>query len=258
MLLSRYRRLLAEFVRMPRVRVDLMLDRAAANDPFFDRVVRDYYRQAMARRPLFPLVRRKSHGVALCQLPETFDRYYARLDGSARRNHRKALREGCDVTRIRFNDHLDAVRDVRMSTNLRQGRPMPAHYLSGIVLPICDPTSHSRHHDFPYFGVFADGTLIGYAACLVAGEYCHIEHILGHAGHLGTSAVPMLIIGMAEELYRSYPQVKYYAYGTYFGGTETMRRFKRKFGFVPHRVNWQLGERRPERRWTGPPSAVQV
>jgi hypothetical protein len=242
MLLSRHCRLLTEFLTMPRVQVDLMLERAAGNDPFFTGVVLNFYRSATARREWCPLLRRMSHGVALCRLPHSFDEYFAGLEASARRNYKKACREGCSVSRIQFNDHLDAVRDVRMSTELRQGRAMPPEYINGIVRPINDPTSNSAYHDFLYFGVFAGGRMIAYAACLVAGEYCSLEHILGHARYLQLGAVPLLIIAIARELYRSYPQVRHYAYGTYFGASETMRRFKRKFDFVPHRVDWKLGK----------------
>src|SRR5262249_38502859 len=50
----------------------------------------------------------------------------------------------------------------------------------------------------------------------------------------------LLILEVAREIYASYPTVKYYAYGTYFGASESMRRFKRKFLFYPHRVTWKL------------------
>jgi hypothetical protein len=245
MKLAHYRQLFVEFAAMPRVRIGLMLDQTTGNDPFFARVVRDFHAHATSRRLPLPFVRRMSHGVALCPLPDEFDQYYMLIDGSARRNHKKACREGCAVRRIQFNDHLDAVREVRMSSDLRQGRAMPEDYRNGIVNRIDDPPSNSRCHDFPYFGVFAEDKLVGYAACLIAGELCHIEHILGHAAHLQLGVVPLLIIGIAQELYRAYPDVKYYAYGTYFGAGQTMQRSKRKFGFVPHRVDWELGEHQP-------------
>jgi hypothetical protein len=248
MMLARFRRLAAEFAAMPRVRIDLMADRAAGNDPFFARLVADHHRYATARHPKLPVVRRMSHGVALCPLPPTFAEYYMRVDGSARRNHKKAVREGCSVRRIAFNDHLDGVRAVRMSAEVRQGKPMPADCRAGVIAPIDDPPSNSPLHDYPYFGVFAGTTLVGYAGCLIAGEACLVEQILGHADHLSVGAVPLLLIGIAEHLYRAHPQVRYYVYGTYFGGGESLRRFKRKFLFRPHRVDWVLSEAGDARR----------
>ena len=68
-----------------------------------------------------------------------------------------------------------------------------------------------------------------------------LEHVYGHADRQPDGVVPMLIVGIAEHLIRQRPMVKYFCYGTYFGASTTMRRFKRKFLFEPHRVDWQLG-----------------
>jgi RimJ/RimL family protein N-acetyltransferase len=48
------------------------------------------------------------------------------------------------------------------------------------------------------------------------------------------------LVKIAEDLYASYPSVKYYAYGTYFGARAPMRKFKRKFQFFPYHVHWIL------------------
>lgn len=242
MFLTRQWRTLREFWRMPRVSINLMCDATTGNDPFYSRVVRESYRQAMSRHPRWFLLRRMVHGVALCQLPPTFDQYYMRIEGSARRNHKKASREGCVVQPITFNDHLEAIGEIRASADVRQGRPMPEAYRNGVVTPTNNPVSNSPLHGYPYFGVFAKDSLIGYAGCLIAGEFCGIEQIFGHADHLTLGAVPQLLIGIARHLYEQHPQVKFYAYGTYFGASESMRRFKRKFDFCPHHVSWQLGD----------------
>ena len=52
--------------------------------------------------------------------------------------------------------------------------------------------------------------------------------------------VPMLIISLAEYILQHFPTVKYYTYGAFFGAGTTLRRFKRKFLFLPHRVTWVL------------------
>lgn len=226
---------------MPRLRIDLRCGEAAANDPFFGRITRDHYRDARRRDPKRMFLRRMAHGVAVCPLPPTFDAYYMTVEGSARRNHKKAVREGCQFRPIVFNDHLAEIAEVRGSATHRQGKPMPAEYLTAAADPITDPPSRHPAHAYPYFGVFLNGKLIGYASCLIAGEYAGVETIFGHAGYFTYGVVPQLLIGIAEHLYRHHPGVKYYCYGTYFGATDTMRRFKRKFGFLPHRVDWALG-----------------
>jgi hypothetical protein len=233
---------ISEFRQMPRVSVDLMLPGTANNNPFYARLVKDFHAEALRRHPRYFLMRRMVHGVALCVLPPIFADYYKSIEASARRNHKKACREGCTVRRIHFNDHLQAICEIRRSADMRQGRLMPADYRNGTVQPCRDPISKSPLHDFQFFGVFNGAKMIGYAGCLIAGELCVIQHILGHAEHLAMGAVPLLIVGIAQHLYEQHPSVRYYAYGTYFGAGESMQRFKRKFGFVPHRVDWLLSK----------------
>lgn len=242
MQLSNLWRMIGEFRAMPRVSINLMLDAAVRTDPYYADMTRREYAQAMGRHPKYWVIRHNVYGVALCRLPESFDKYYMGIEASARRNHKKAVREGCVFRRIAFNEHLDAIREVRQSTDVRQGRLMPQDLRSGAITPCKDPPSSSPLHDYPYFGVFREGKMLGYAGCFIGGEICEVEQILGHADHLSLGPVPLLLIGIAAYLYQSHPQVKFFAYGTYFGAGETLRRFKRKFGFVPHRVDWELGD----------------
>ncbi len=234
-----------EFWSLPRATINLMLSSTNGNDPFFECLVVKQYREANRRRLRHFFLREMVHGVALSCLPPAFDEYYMRIDGSARRNHKKSVREGCEVRKITYNDHLAEIADIWTSTDVRQGRLMPDEYRNGLVRPNSNPPSASQCHDYPYFGVFLKDKLIGYAGCLIAGEYCGVEHILGHADFLQHGAVPLLLIEMARYLYEYHKQVKYYTYGMYFGASDSLRRFKRKFDFHPHRVTWVLDETVP-------------
>jgi len=233
-------RLFSEIRQMPRVSVDLMYSATANNDPFFEQMVRRHYREARSRHSRYWIIRRMVHGVAICQLPATFDEYYMQIEAAARRNHKKALREGCVVRRFEFNAELNAIRDIRLSADERQGRKMPDEYRQGIVRPSFNPRSRNSIHDYPHYGVFLKDQLVAYAGCMIAGEVCCLEHILGHADYLPLGIVPQLIIEIGRDLFVTYPQVRYYAYGMYFGAGETLQRFKRKFDFLPHRVDWLL------------------
>jgi hypothetical protein len=188
-----------------------------------------------------PFIQRFRHGVATCVLPPTFDAHFMGIEASARRNFKKAQRNGYSFQRIRFNDHLQDVAEIRRSTDVRQGK-VPEEILKGDVTPCKDPESRTLFHGYPYFGVLRDGKLYAYAGCLLAGELCLVEHIYGHAQYQPDGIVPMLLISIAGYLMQQHPSVKYYAYGAYFGAHETMRRFKAKLGFKPYRVTWQLGE----------------
>lgn len=232
----------AEMWNLPRLSIDLMHHATRENDPFFDSIVRKFYQDARRRHPKFPLVRTMEFGVAVCRLPATFDEYLREIEAAGRRNYKKAGREGCSFRRINFNDHLEDIREIRQSSEFRQGRRMPDSYLADSVKPCTDPASRNPLHDYAYFGVFREGKLVAYAGCLISGELCMINHILGHADFFELGVVPFLIVDLTRYLREHHPTVRYYSYGTYFGASESLRRFKRKFLFMPHRVRWVLGE----------------
>ena len=75
---------------------------------------------------------------------------------------------------------------------------------------------------------------------MISGELGAIEHIYGHAGYQSDGVVPMLIMGIAKVMIEEKEIVKVYTYDTFLGAGETLRRFKRKFGFRPYNVRWKL------------------
>jgi hypothetical protein len=216
-----------------------MHEATLGNDPFYSKVVKDFYRNAVSRHPKFPVFTRYTHGIATCLLPTTFDHYFKGIEGSARRNYNKAVRANYTFSPIDYNAWLSDVTAIRRSTDRRQGF-MPQEFLTQPARPVIIPPSTTRFHAYPYFGVQRDGMLVAYASCLVAGEMGHLEHICGHAGYLADGVVPLLLISIAEHLLTHHPTVRYYVYGGYFGAQESMRRFKTKFRFNPHRITWVL------------------
>jgi hypothetical protein len=225
--------------KMPQVTINLMAAATKENDPFYERIVREFFEAAQKRHGRVALIRSLEYGVAVCRLPRSFDEYFMAIDAAGRRNVKKARRLGYVFGRIQYNEHLDDVREIRRSTDVRQGKLAP-EFLDAEVTPCADPPSRTNVHDYAYFGVIREGRLRAYAACLISGELCMIEHILGHAAFQGDGIVPMLIVGIAREMMEEYPRVKFYAYGTFFGCSVTLKRFKRKFLFEPHRVRWAL------------------
>ena len=230
----------ADALRLPVVEINLMHRATAENDPFYDRIVREFYDSTQKPHPKLRVVKDFQIGMALCQLPGDFEAYLKMIEASARRNYKKAARMGYQFAPIRCDDHLLDIGEIRRSAEIRQGK-MPDQFLGAELKPCANPESRTRLHDYPYFGVMKDGKLTAYTGCLVAGEIFMIEQMFGHAAHQPDGVVPLLIIGMAGYMLGSYPNVRYYAYGTYFGAGASMRRFKKKFMFLPHRVKWMLG-----------------
>jgi len=225
---------------MPRVSVDLMCRETAANDSFYEDLVRDFHAATRKRHPKFPLVKMDEFGVALADLPKSFDEYFMMIEASARRNFKKAKRKGYKFKRIDYNAFLDDVREIWQSTDVRQGR-MPEKFLKGEVSPSSNPPSRTNTHDYPYFGVVLGDKLVSYAGCVVSGEICMIEQLYGHADHHAEGVVPMLIIGIAGYVIDNFPCVKYYGYENFLGAGRNLRRFKKKFKFLPYHVKWVLG-----------------
>ncbi len=226
---------------LPVVSIDLMLRETEGNDPFFARVTREFYRSSRRRHRKLPLMGVLTHGVALCELPVSFDAYFMLIEAAGRRNVKKANRNGYEFKRIDYNSFLEDIGEIRQSTDQRQGQ-LSEDFLKGDVSRCENPESNTSMHDYPYFGVVQDGKLYAYMGVLIAGELAIVEHIYGHAGYQNDGVVPKMIVDTAGYLMEHHPSVKWYGYGSYFGASESLRRFKRKFKFLPHRVKWALGE----------------
>lgn len=239
--LARLRRTIAEARQLPLIEIDLRCAGTAGNDPFFAHAVRRFHREATRRHRKFPLVRNYAYGFSACRLPANFDDYFMSIEGAARRNYKKSCRLGYRFERIEYDDHLQDVTEIVRSTPVRQGKPMPESYFTRALSATRNPPSNSPLHDYPYFGILQGDRLVAYCSCLIAGDLCAIQTIYGHADRQADGVVPMMLIDVARWIMQHHPDVKFYAYGNYYGAGETMRRFKRKFGFLPHRVRWRLG-----------------
>ncbi len=225
---------------MPRVDINLHLDKCEGNHPFFAKITQEFFNDATKRHRKLPLIRQMEYGVALFLLDNDPDTHLKAIESSARRNFKKALRNGYYFKKINFNDYLDDIWDIRRSTKVRQG-DMPEEFINKKPSPRNDPESLSNSHDYAYFGIFnKDHKLVAYAGCFIAGELCMIEHIYGHSDYQKDGVVPMLIISMAQYVVENYPLVKVYSYGTFLGANPSMQRFKKKFRLLPHKVTWYL------------------
>lgn len=234
-------KMLFEMRKMPVVGIDLMIRSAEGNDPFYGKITREYYESTQKRHGKIPLIKVDQYGVALIRLPADFDEYFMMIEASARRNYKKAVRAGYSFAKIDYNVFLDDIGGIWQSARTRQG-DMPDYIVAGRPRPCSNPPSTTAVHDYPYFGILRDGKLVAYAGCLISGELCAIEQVYGHVDYQADGVTPLLIISMAGYIIKNYPYVKYYTYDTFLGASLNMRRFKRKFGFAPHKVEWELGE----------------
>jgi hypothetical protein len=230
---------LLKLLNLPKISINLMLGKTSGNDPFYADMVKRWHALATARHPKFFFIRQFQYGFALCRLPLTFEEYFQSLKKSARWNYRKAIRKGYEVKRFDVNTKRDEISAILKSTPIRQGK-LPKALREGHFPIVNDPPSRTPFHDFFYMGAFRNEKLLAYVSCAIMGELCNLNDIYGHAAFENDGLVPLLLIMVAETVYKSYSTVKYYGFGTYFGARATMRQFKRKFAFYPYHVTWQL------------------
>jgi hypothetical protein len=229
---------LKALLSLPKVTLHLQAAQAEDNDPFFRKLILNFYAKTRRRNPRHLFLRDFRWGVAL-QPMELQPGMESTLESSAVRNQKKALRNGYQVEKMEYNKWLEDIQKVRRSTEVRQG-PVDPRLLSQPVRPITDPPSRNNIHDYPFFGVFREGVLVAYASCWVAGEVAMIEHILGHADHQDQGIMPLLILGIKEQVRNRHPHVRWLGYEMWFGASDKLRRFKKKMGFRPYKVNWAL------------------
>ena len=138
---NRVTKLISELRALPPLEVNLRCAETAGNDPFFERIVRQFYRDAMRRHPKFPLVRNYQYGVTACHLTHDFNDYFKSIESAARRNYKKSLRLGYSFDRIDYNNHLDDLPALLRSPRVRPSRPMPAALFTRETVASNDPPS---------------------------------------------------------------------------------------------------------------------
>ena len=231
---------LAILFNSPKINISLFLNKTKDNVSFYREITQKYYLDAIRRHPKLPLFGTLTRGVAVCSLDKTYDEYFRDIESSGRRNVKKAIRKGYTFELISFNEHIDDIWEIRRSASVRQGK-MPDELIQNRPSKINDPKSKTNFHDFQYYGVFNnEKKLVAYAGCFSAGEMIELSHYYGHDAFKSDGIVPLLITSIAQHTIKTKPHVKFYVYGGTLGASNTLKRFKKKFGFFPHTVNWNL------------------
>jgi len=224
----------------PKLPLSLMLEKTEGNDPFYKKITVNFYKLVTKRRRKMPLFRQMTRAVGVCLLPDSYAVYIKSIESSGHRNVKKAVKNGYMFKTINYNDHLDDIWDIRRSTKTRQGN-VPDSFISNRPKENADPKSKTLYHGYPYFGVFdPENKLVAYAGCFLAGEVIEMSHFYGHADHQKNGVVPLLITSIANHTIENHPQIKAFIYGGYIGASPTLKRFKKKFNFLPYQIKWSL------------------
>jgi len=224
----KYRALLGELRRMPRVRLQFQAHLNPTE-------VRATYLSFTKPHPRFPLVPHKSIGVALVNLRQ-FDspeRYLDEIGGKNRGASfaKRARKRGYTFAPIDRNAYVDQIHAINTSLTERQGRPMSAAY-----------TTRSEHFDqlpnYRYYGVFSPcGKLVAYANMGYYGDFAALAQLMGYRNNDGI--MHLLIVDLVSSLITE-GRARFLMYDTYFGASAGMQSFKRMLGFQPHYVSYEF------------------
>jgi hypothetical protein len=151
-----------------------------------------------------------------------------RADRAERRGYRFAW-----VNRAHFNEDIH---EINTSAAYRQGRPMTDSYQQfKEYAPL--PLYWCRRHAIRTYGVLKDNRLVAYLWLYRVGELALVSQILGHADHLENEVMYLLMQGVMTSEYACDPH-GYLVYNRHDSGTDGLRFYKERCGFVEMGVEW--------------------
>jgi hypothetical protein len=188
-----------------------------------------------------PLHQQLSSGYEHCStltIPDTIGEWTS-AHRTARKRSARARRLGYVGMGLRDRGaYADDIYEINVSAPERQGRPMsPGYHARPSSAP--DSTPLCPLHGVHAYGVFApDGPLVAYLWMYRAGDLALVSSILGHAEHLANDIMYELFhTALCAEVAVGAGVV---VYNRNDSGTDGLRYFKSKLGFVGSDVEWLL------------------
>lgn len=158
--------------------------------------------------------------------------------------HRTARKraERCELHDYRFAEiarehYVDDLFEINTSTPERQGRPMSAGYRERPSISPIPPVTCKRHALYTYGVLDMRGHLRAYTWVYRAGALVMFSTILGHAEHLTRHVMYLLVRGVLEAQIEAGPGLAFY--NRHDSGTEGLRFFKDRCGFLPSHITWE-------------------
>jgi len=186
-----------------------------------------------------------THGVSLLEMPAMPGDYLATIR-TARKRAWRCERRGYVFGEIDRSQYAADVFAINTSMPERQGRPMSAGYRAPVAFsPL--PFYACRRHAIRTYGVLnPDGHLVAYTWIRRVGDLVHISQLLGHADHLANDVMFLLMVrALGEEIIWGHDTLtdrrrSVAFYNRHDSGTDGLRYFKERLGFVEHTADWRL------------------
>lgn len=226
---SRIRELFHEIMSLSRVNVSLGGGESA----------RLFYEVFESRHPRYKIIKRKTIGVALLQVPESIELF---LKGKSkqvlRTNTNRAKKSGYKCLMFDSNPRIGEMLEINRSSAERQGHEMADEYLDQVAVE-----RYCRAHP-SLLGVFSGtGKLVAYLEPIESGEVVITNRLLGHHEHLREGIMYLLISGCVElcvQRNADGKNIHWIMYDMMLGAKPGLRYFKERAGFSPYRVHWTL------------------
>lgn len=155
---------------------------------------------------------------------------------TARKRADRAERRFYQFGRLAPDHWAGSLNAINQSAAYRQGRPMSPGYMNYQEFPPL-PDYPCLRHAVRWYGVFHQDNVVAYAVIYRAGELALISQILGHADHLENEVMYLLAQSVMAQEHATDPH-GYLVYNRHDSGTDGLRFFKERCGFVAMGVEW--------------------
>lgn len=167
--------------------------------------------------------------------PASIRRADSSFGKTARRRTKRAENKGYIFYVLHRERHEGEIFDINTSLTVRQGRPMSeAYFEAQSFTPLPDYPCHAHEHRT--YGVWSgEGTLVAYIVLLICGDLVLVSQILGHGKFLQDDIMYLLATRALSRF-----EGKNIFYNMHNSGTDGLRYYKERLGFLPEDVEWVL------------------
>jgi hypothetical protein len=222
--LSKLRRLLKLSLQLSTLPVARLTVRALSH-PDRARAAYDHFTRP---HPKYKLFRNKSMGMALIDLSgfTSSSAYLQAVDETGRGapQSRKAESRGYLLRQIDRDGYLDDIEQINIAADQRQPST------------VSDP--FDGHEHCRYYGAFdAGGRLVAYCIVGLHGNFASADELVAYKNRDGV--MYLMLTGIVCELIEE-RGVDYFMYDSFLEAKAGQRKFKRRLGFRPYRVRYDL------------------
>lgn len=191
---------------------------------------------AMAKKLHDQLSNGYSRAASILPMPGSIEEWDAE-HRTARKRAAACVRDGYRFAEVERHFYADDVHEINNSAERRQGRPMTAGYHARPNYSQLPDYPCQRHAVHTYGVLDSSDRLRAYTWTYRCGDLFMFSMILGHHAHLERHVMYLLVRSAIEA------QADGGGFGFYnldASGTDGLRFFKHRCGFLPADIDWQL------------------